>query len=116
MAFDFDEWMTLYRRDPTAFEARRREEISRVIDSAPEENRRRLRGLQFQIDMEIRRAKTPLGGCVRLSSLMWDSFMELHDALKRLADDAAGPVTMLAPVAATPAAQVLAFAPRQPKS
>jgi Protein of unknown function (DUF3135) len=81
MNFDFDEWAELYRTDTAAFEARRQEEIERLIDSLSEPARARLKGLQFRIDMERRRAKTPLGGCIRISAMMWESFAELRDVL-----------------------------------
>ncbi|MDY6941550.1 MAG: DUF3135 domain-containing protein [Pseudomonadota bacterium] len=72
--FDFDTWADLAKSDPQAFEARRCEEIERLIGSASAANRCRLRGLQFRIDMERRRSRTPIGGCVRLSHLMMDAF------------------------------------------
>lgn len=80
--FDFDEWATLARTAPDEFEQRRRAVIESLISSS--NNVRRLRGLQWRIDLERKRAHTPLQSCVRLSSLMWDSFMELNDALNTL--------------------------------
>jgi hypothetical protein len=41
----FDEWKALAQNDPATFEAKRRQCIEALIGSAPEEKRRRLRGL-----------------------------------------------------------------------
>ncbi len=76
--FDFDEWMTLNQEDPEAFEQRRREMIDQLIQSAPQQHQRRLRGLDFQVSMERRRAQTPMDSCIRLSRLMWESFADLR--------------------------------------
>lgn len=88
MEFNFDEWSALYRSDPEEFERRRTEEIRKVIAAAPATSRRRIEGLQFRIDMERRRAKTPLAACIALNRMMWDSFMELQQALRDLLDAA----------------------------
>jgi CHAD domain-containing protein len=74
-AFDFDEWKTLASVDPEAFERRRREVIEHYLDNLPPAKQRRLRGLQFRIDMERRRARTPMGACLKISSMMWDSLV-----------------------------------------
>ncbi|MBA2350814.1 MAG: DUF3135 domain-containing protein [Burkholderiales bacterium] len=84
MAFDFDTWAHLAKHDKDEFERRRQAAVEQLIASAPPASQRRLRGLQFRIDMERRRAVTPLGACVRISEMMWDSVFELHDALNGL--------------------------------
>jgi hypothetical protein len=71
--FDFDQWAALARDDPAGFERQRRARVDALILRALPEQRRRLRGLQFRIDMERRRARTPMAACVRLQSLMWDT-------------------------------------------
>ena len=81
--FDFDEWAMLARTAPDEFEQRRRAVIESVISSS--DHVRRLRGLQWRIDIERERARTPLQACVRLSSMMWDSFMDLNFALNDFA-------------------------------
>lgn len=72
--FDFDAWASLARDDPEAFEARRRGLIDQLIERAQPRQRRRLLGLQFRIDMERRRSRTPMAACVRIQELMWESF------------------------------------------
>lgn len=82
--FDFNEWSVLARTDPAAY-ARRRTALIRVaIESASERNRNRLNGLQFRIDAECSLAHTPLKACLRISSMMWDSFNGLNEALVSL--------------------------------
>ncbi len=71
---DFDEGVYLARTDPDGFERRRRAVIDDFIDNAPERHRQRLRGLQWRIDMERRRAPNPMAACVRISQMMWESF------------------------------------------
>jgi hypothetical protein len=106
--FDLAEWQRLAREDPAQFERRRHETIEAVIAQAPEALQPRLRGLQFRIDLERTRAKTPLGAAIRLHSMMWDEFQALRDALNRLAqiDLRAPPHPERAP------ARVIPFRPR----
>jgi len=77
-SFDFDEWARLARTDPSAFEARRLALIEDYLGQFPPPDQRRLRGLQFRIDMERRRARTPMAACIRLSAMMWDSLLGAH--------------------------------------
>lgn len=72
--FDFDEWAGLARDNPELFEARRQAVIEGFIRKAAPAHRARLRGLQFRIDMERRRSRTPLGACVRLYQLTLEAF------------------------------------------
>ena len=72
-AFDFEEWALLARTDPEAFEAKRGAEIARLIDGAAPGVQSRLRGLQWQIDAQRSRAKSPLTACVQIFNQMWDS-------------------------------------------
>lgn len=68
---DFDTWSEMARTDPEAFERMRLAAIDSVIDSAPPENRERLRRLQWRIDQERRLARTPMAACLRISRMMW---------------------------------------------
>lgn len=72
--FDFNEWAALAKADPELFEQRRRRVLEATIRKAKPENRRRLRGLQFRVDMERIRARAPMVACVRISEMMWESF------------------------------------------
>ncbi|MDH5191001.1 MAG: DUF3135 domain-containing protein [Gammaproteobacteria bacterium] len=71
---DFTEWAELATSDPEAFEEKREEAVESFIRSVPTETRRRrLRQLQWQIDGIRRRSKSPMGACMKITSLMWDS-------------------------------------------
>lgn len=85
--FDFARWMQLAGTDPERFERARQAAIAELLEAAPPDRQERLRGLQWRIDQERRRARTPLAACLRLSSLMWDSLNdELLPVLQRLVD------------------------------
>ncbi len=75
MSFEewFEEMAALARKDPALFEERRKELISQAISQAAPENRKRLECLQWRIDRERERARTPLGACIRL----YDMLMEM---------------------------------------
>ena len=77
--FDFDVWAMLARTAPDDFEQRRRAVVESQISSS--DNVRRLRGLQWRIDIERERAHTPLKFCLRLSIMMWDAFVDLNNVL-----------------------------------
>ena len=72
---DFAHLARLAREDPDAFESLRLELIRDLIESAPQDHRRRLAGLQWQIDQVRRRAGTPLAACLKLSELMWNKVL-----------------------------------------
>lgn len=74
-SFDFDDWSRLAKDDPSAFEARRLALIEEFLRQFPQPDQRRLRGLQFRIDMVRRRARTPMGACLKISSMMWESLL-----------------------------------------
>ncbi|MBI3902177.1 MAG: DUF3135 domain-containing protein [Nitrosomonadales bacterium] len=77
--FDFDEWATLAKSAPDVFELRRRESIEHLIAECDNTPR-----LQFRIDMERVRSHTAMRSCLRLSALMWDSFLDCRSALNNL--------------------------------
>ena len=81
---EFEELAALAQNNPEALEALRKEHSDALIDSAPDKFKRRLRGLQFQIDMEIRKAPNPMASCIRISQMMHESFGELRTALNSL--------------------------------
>ena len=81
---DFDQWLKLANTDMSAFEALRRATINQVIEQAPEEQQDRLRRLQWRIDQERRRCKSPMGACIRISRMMWDQMMGEGGLVERL--------------------------------
>lgn len=84
---DFDTWTEVATSDPVKFESHRQYLIDDFFSNIPESRMRRLRGIQFQVDMERERAKTPMAACIKISSMMWDSIGGeggLMDAFKAL--------------------------------
>lgn len=109
MTFDFESWARLARDDPQEFERRRQAEIEAVIAQARPEAQQRLRGLQFRIDLERSRSDSPLGACIRVNRMMWESFTELRGSLERLKDELAGAPVAAPALPARAPAQVLPF-------
>ncbi len=87
--FPFDEWANLAHHDPRAFESARRQVLQSLIESVPLTQRRRLAGLQWQIDRQRERERTdnPMASCIKISSMMWDTVLGedgLVDKLEQL--------------------------------
>lgn len=82
----FDVLREMAQRDPEALERLRVQLCDQLIQDAPPAYRRKLRGLQFRVDMERRRAKSPMAACIAISGMMHDTFDKLRQAL----NDAAG--------------------------
>jgi len=94
-SFDFDTWSSLAKDDPASFEALRKAAIEEAIRNAPQERQQYLRALQWRIDQERHRAKTPLGACIRISRMMWERVMGtggLLDHLQLLQEGVSRPV------------------------
>jgi hypothetical protein len=77
----FDEMMHLAETNPAQLEALRQQVCEQVIESVNPRIKGRLQGLQFKINSELQLSKSPLAGCLKLSSMMNESLCELHDAL-----------------------------------
>ncbi len=70
------------RNDPQGLEALRKSLTEAVIDAASNEiTRQRLKGLQFKVDMECEKARTPLAACIRISEMMCRSLADLHRSM-----------------------------------
>ncbi len=78
---DFDQLVEMAQHRPQELEALRTALVEEVIASARGDRQRKLRGLQFQIDMARRKSKSPLGACIRISELMYESLAELRECL-----------------------------------
>lgn len=74
---NFDQWYELSQQDPDKFEAMRQALVNEALAKMPTQRRERLRGLQWQIDNIRQRSQSPLGCCIRISEMMWDSLS--HD-------------------------------------
>lgn len=77
----FDELVRIAKENPEQLETLRQRKINEIIDAAPESQRRRLRGLQFQVDCYRRIHKNPLASCISISKMMRASLLELNDVL-----------------------------------
>lgn len=73
-AIDFERWLDAAQQGDDAFESMRLAAIEELIASAPEQARSRLRGLQWRIDQERHLSKSPMGACIRISQMMWETF------------------------------------------
>jgi len=71
----------LAENSPEKLELILRANIAALIEKTSGNHRRRLQGLQFQIDVQRQLAKNPVDSCVRISRMMHDSFIELNRAL-----------------------------------
>ena len=78
---DFETLKEMAEKDPAALEKLRETLVEELITSSPVEYQRRLRGLQFHVDMERRRASNPLSSCLRISKMMHDSLVHLRDTI-----------------------------------
>jgi len=85
---EFEVLREMAENDPEGLERLRVELCDQLIQSAPEAYRRKLRGLQFRVDMERRRAKNPMAACIAISAMMHDSFDQLRQALNEAAGNA----------------------------
>jgi hypothetical protein len=78
----FDTLMELAQEDPEAFDKLKAEAVEQTIRESEESSQRRLRGLQWQVDIELTKAKTPMEGCVKVSEMMHEKLWELQVALE----------------------------------
>ena len=89
--FDFDTWAKLAQDDPAEFERKRGELLGGLLERMAERTKdpvlvQRLRGLQFRIDMERERAKTPLKSTMAVYNMMWDTFVDMKNRLEELTE------------------------------
>ncbi len=77
---DFEELRYLAENSPDKLENLRQRQVQAIIDRAPAAYRRRLRGLQFQIDCQRKLHSTPLGSCIAISKMMHESLQRLNAA------------------------------------
>lgn len=81
---DFDYLSKLYETDPEKFEELRVKEIEKLIESAPDTSKNRLRGIQFQIDAKRKiHENSPIGACIAISNMMHESFENLRIHLNK---------------------------------
>lgn len=80
------EMIGLYQEDPEAFERLRAELIRQTIEELPEKYRQRAQGLQFQLDMQLRRYHDPVMRMNAMIALFWDQFEKFQTVLNNPGD------------------------------
>ncbi len=98
---DFDYWSALAEQDPDGFEQLRTQTIAKLIDSSSEHTRQRLRGLQWQIDCTRDLNNNPLGACVAVSRMMWETYERLNQTLAQISRAGAAEPASASPLNAT---------------
>lgn len=71
---DFDTLKELAASEPSRLDAILEQQIDQLMARASPDQQRRLRGLQFKIDGQRRLAKNNLDSCIRIASMMRESF------------------------------------------
>tara|TARA_R110002072_G_scaffold1164_4_gene9646 strand:- start:9882 stop:10217 length:336 start_codon:yes stop_codon:yes gene_type:complete len=79
---DVDTLMQIAQKDPDALDRIKQEAVSALIDSAEPSHQQRLRGLQWQVDMELKKSKNPMESCIKVSEMMHEKLWELRAALQ----------------------------------
>jgi hypothetical protein len=80
---DFDYWAKLASTDPQKFEQLRQDKISATIAKATSQRQKRLRGLQWRIDLIREQHKdSATAACLAISGLMWETFERLAEVLQ----------------------------------
>ena len=78
----FDVLVDMARNDPQRLESLRLKLTRSVIEGATtEQKRKRLEGLQFRIDAERERARSPLAATIKISEMMCHSLADLHRSM-----------------------------------
>ncbi len=87
----FDVLMDLARNNPEQLENIRQSMSEEIIQDASPRIRHKLEGINFKVDMERQRSKTPLQSCIRVAALMHDSFSQMREELDTLFQPAPAP-------------------------
>lgn len=109
----FDELLKMAQQHPAEFERWRQQAINDSILSAPAPIRRRLQGVQFQIDAQRQIHPSPMGACIKISTMMHESVDTLNDLLHDLSTapnlHQAHSLTSLQPGVGRKAAEIIEF-------
>ncbi|GAA6133969.1 hypothetical protein NBRC116188_07580 [Oceaniserpentilla sp. 4NH20-0058] len=92
----FERMAEMAKNDPDALERLRLEMVRDAIQSAPEEYRQRLHGLQFQIDGKRLLSKNPMQACIEISRMMNESLLELKTYINGIDGDTDTPLPSIA--------------------
>lgn len=100
---NFDDWVRLFNEDPEKFEQLRQEMIQQIIDDSPDTGKKRLQGLQWQIDQHRDNSNNPMSSCIKISSMMWDTVLGEEGLIENI-EKLANPSDQSIPVKNTAAA------------
>ncbi|MDH3326776.1 MAG: DUF3135 domain-containing protein [Gammaproteobacteria bacterium] len=96
--FDFEYWSELAKKTPEEFEAARAAEINKYIASLDDKHlQERMQRVQWRVEMERERSKSPLNAAARIYDMMWESVgrsMKELEELTELLNPQAKPKTM----------------------
>ncbi|MGY3892445.1 DUF3135 domain-containing protein [Aeromonas enterica] len=81
---DFDTLRRLAVAEPERLDELLRQQIEGLIDRVSPEQRQRLRGLQFRIDCQRQLAKNNMDSCIRIATMMHDSFYSMRSEMIQL--------------------------------
>ncbi len=73
----FETLIELAQRDPEALEKFRQMACQQFIATTPCTHHQRLAAVQNRVEWEIRRAKSPMAGLIKVSGMMHDSLYQL---------------------------------------
>lgn len=79
---DVETLMEIARKDPSALNRIKQEAVNALIESADDSYKQRLRGLQWQVNMELNKSKTPMEGCIKICGMMYEKLWKLRAALQ----------------------------------
>ncbi|HEY6897281.1 MAG TPA: DUF3135 domain-containing protein [Rhodocyclaceae bacterium] len=84
MEFQFEEWASLAKLDPAAFEARRQETILQFLRESSVRHGLLGKRLQREIDSRRRQAGTPQKAFEVIAKMMWEQLAFLSEGLDDL--------------------------------
>jgi len=107
---DYDLLSQIAKTDEKRFEKIRQDLIDEFISSAPDDKKVMLARTQWKIDQIRQLSKNPVDAYLKISSLMWDSLIELSDKQIKLVATISGESdTTIKPDAPQRAATILPF-------
>ncbi|MCF7743007.1 DUF3135 domain-containing protein [Aeromonas veronii] len=79
---DFDSLKAMAERNEGELEALLKSEVDIILQGLPPEQRRRLLGLQFQINCQKELSHNPMDCCIRLSNMLYQHYRQFRSVLK----------------------------------
>jgi Protein of unknown function (DUF3135) len=102
--FNFEELLCLAKKNPEKFELRRHEYIESFLTRLPANKQQRMRGLQWRIDQMRQLTHSPMGACLNMMNMMWDSLHNLNEQQQALS-----PAPKTVKTETTTTAQIIPF-------